>query len=181
MPEKEPIPVETLRQLLRYNPDTGELFWLERTPRLSASERARVIFNKRFAGASALTADDNHGYFCGTILGKSYKAHRVCWALYYGQWPDGHIDHINHIRSDNRIINLRTIAQSDNQKNLKKSKANTSGVTGVYWDGWTYQWVVRFMVNGSNRNLGRFDRFEDAVIVRKKAEMEHGYHKNHGC
>ena len=180
MPNKNLIPIETLRQLLRYDRETGKLYWLERQNGICATDKARTIFNKRFAGEEAFTAKDNHGYFCGTVLGASMKAHRVAWALHYGEWPKAHIDHINHNRSDNYIKNLREVSQEENQRNQRKSKANTSGVTGVYWERWTDRWVVRFQIDGAQCNLGRFDDFDAAVAVRKKAERQHGYHQNHG-
>jgi hypothetical protein len=174
------IDIETLRQLIRYDPETGKLYWLERHVGVCATDKARVIFNKRFAGKEALTAEDQYGYLCGTVLGASMKAHRVAWALHYGAWPEGHIDHINHNRNDNCIKNLREVSQVENQRNQRKSKVNTSGVTGVYWDLWARQWAVRFKIDGVNCNLGRFDDFEAAVAVRKKAEQKYGYHQNHG-
>jgi hypothetical protein len=180
MINKNLIPVETLRQLLRHDPETGKLYWLERHNGACATDKARIIFNKRFAGEEAFTAKDGYGYFCGTVLGSSMKAHRVVWALHYGAWPKEHIDHINHNRSDNCIKNLREVLQEENQRNQRKSKANTSGVTGVYWDRWTSQWVVRFKINGVQCNLGRFDDFDAAVAVRKNAERQRGYHQNHG-
>lgn len=180
MLDKNLIPVETLRQLLRYEPETGKIFWLYRRPGIGATDKARVIFNKRFAGKEALTAVCNHGYRFGSVLCNKMKAHRVAMALHYGVWPDGHVDHINHDRSDNRIQNLRSVSPLENQRNQRKSKANTSGVTGVYWDKFNNKWVVRLRANGLQLNLGRFDDFEEAVAARKKAERQHGYHPNHG-
>lgn len=70
--------------------------------------------------------------------------HRLVWMLFNG--PIDHnlvVDHINGIMTDNRIINLRAVTQATNSRNMSKSVANTSGVTGVCLhreDYWKAQW-----------------------------------------
>lgn len=74
------------------------------------------------------------GYIRVMLDGKGYLAHRIIWEMHNGQIPNGmQIDHINHIRNDNRIENLRLVSNQDNQKNTKRSGNNKSGVTGVCW------------------------------------------------
>ncbi|MDA6380520.1 HNH endonuclease signature motif containing protein [Escherichia coli] len=68
------------------------------------------------------------------INGKAYPAHRLAWLIVYGTMPDGFIDHINRVRTDNRISNLRLVTHSENMQNRKIQKNNKSGYRGVSWD-----------------------------------------------
>lgn len=163
--------IHVLRQLLRYDPRTGLLFWKER--------KSCPQFSARYAGKEALTSV-RHGYRYGEIFNKPVSAHRVAFTIYYGKHPNGEIDHINGDRSDNRISNLRDVTRTINARNMKKSVANKSGVTGVSFYKASAKWQSRIMANGKYLHLGYFDNFEDAVSARKKAEETFGYHPNHG-
>jgi hypothetical protein len=110
-------------------------------------------------------------------------SHRVAWFIHYGSWPNGVVDHENHIGRDNRIVNLRDVTHANNLRNAKRSKANKSGVTGVHWNKAAGKWHVS--IGGSDRGksviyLGLFSDIEEAKAARKKAEEELGYHANHG-
>lgn len=185
MATKADITPELLRQLLRYEPETGKLFWKPRSPfhfvsenRLSKEARADV-FNKQNAGKMAFY-DAGKGYMATKIMGVSLKAHRVAWAIYYGEWPDGQIDHINHNRSDNSIGNLRVVSNAENQRNGGMRSDNKSGVCGVIWSSDRNKWRARITVNGKIKNLGCFTLLADAVGARKAAEASYGFHPNHG-
>lgn len=170
---------ETLRKLLRYNPQTGALTWLERSASMFKTERAWNTWNARFAGKPALTSD-SRGYRIGSIFTRSYFAHRVAYAIYHGEWPDDQIDHINGKRSDNRIANLRAVTRQENARNMKRPKDNKSGVMGVSWCNYTQKWKATINVRGRYITLGRFDCFLAASMVRRKAETNYGFHVNHG-
>src|SRR3546814_6128350 len=60
-------------------------------------------FNNKHAGKPALVAPSRAGHLCGHVKGIPLLAHRVAWAIHYGEWPNGQIDHINGDPSDNRI------------------------------------------------------------------------------
>lgn len=169
---------EDLHDILRYDALTGLLFWRERHIDLFPSETAWKIFNSRFAGTKALNAVSRFGYKYGCIFYKKYYSHRVIWAMEYGEWPE-YIDHINGIRTDNRINNLRNVTVKQNQRNQKKRADNKSGHTGVSWDLSRNKWMAHICDNGF-KNLGRFDNISDAIDARKNAEKKLGYHKNHG-
>ena len=115
------------------------------------------------------------------MLGKSYRAHRLAFLYMLGRLPDGEVDHINHIKDDNRWENLRDVTKQDNCKNLGLSKANTSGVTGVHFFKRDKKWRASITVDGKIINLGHYDGFDEACKVRKRAEIEHNYHSNHGA
>ena len=84
-----------------YNPSSGDFHWRWRQGR----ERTTLTWNSRFAfkKCSSINSD---GYLMIMINGKAYPAHRLAWLIVYGTMPDGFIDHINRVRTDNRISNL---------------------------------------------------------------------------
>lgn len=171
-------PIDLLRQLLRYEPDTGRLIWLPRDESLHSHAKQ---WNGRMAGKPAMTSPDAAGYLKGCIFNAAYMAHRVAWAIHYGKEPSEEIDHINGNKQDNRILNLRVVGRRDNMKNRLKQKNNQSGVTGVSWSGAADGWVSNIGVRGNQLHIGTYSKFEDAVKARKAAELRLGYHQNHGA
>lgn len=166
--------VDELRKLLAYNPDTGELTWLPR-------KNVRKCWNRRYAGHPALACVHSDGYRKGRLHRKLLRAHRVAWAIHHGRWPALDLDHINGDRSDNRISNLRQVTRSENQRNMRLPSDNKSGVIGVYWSTARQKWVAEIRdADGKKKHLGVFEDLKAAADVRKAAEAEHGYHKNHG-
>lgn len=148
--------------------DSGELLW-NLSPRASKKRGDAAGYIERF------------GYKKVQYKMKCYMAHRIIWEMHNGPIPDGmEIDHINHVRDDNRIENLRLVTHSDNQKNQKQHKTNTSGVTGVHWSKHRRKWVAKITINGKHFNLGGFDSKELAISARKNAEKWTGFHENHG-
>ena len=164
--------IELMRQLLACNPETGLLTWL---PRKGGARG----WNARHSGKAAFTAYDGNGYRHGTIFDRKFKAHRVIWALHYGEWPES-IDHINGIRDDNRVANLRSVTQKENTRNQKIRSNNTSGVMGVCWDKQACKWRAQITAGGRNISIGVFTDFDDAVAARNAADIKHGFHANHG-
>jgi len=98
----------------------------------------------------------------------------------HDEWPQDEIDHINGIRTDNRLVNLRSVTHRENQKNIKRSTCNTSGRVGVRWEGHRSKWRSAIKVDGREKHLGSFDSFAEASAARKAAEIKYGFHKNHG-
>lgn len=142
--------------------------------------RAAATWNTRYANKEAFTALNTSGYKSGNLLGKRYLAHRVIWLLCHKDWPEGTLDHINGIRTDNRLSNLRLATLSENAQNRKTPSVNTSGVMGVYWYKKFRKWVSMIRIAGKLTYLGAYDDFEEAVAARKEAELANGYHPNHG-
>lgn len=175
---------ELLRQLLRYEPDTGKLYWRSRPvsffkDRYRSAEGCAANWNSRWAGKEAFTARMRHGHLQGRVEYRAYLAHRVAWAIHYGEWPKGEIDHINHDAGDNRIANLRDVTHAQNMQNQSFRRNNSSGITGVIRMG--DKWVARLRHGGRFLYLGRFACVEDAVAARKAAEVRLGFHANHGA
>jgi len=104
----------------------------------------------------------------------------VLWALTYNEWPEFDIDHINGIRHDNRIENLRAVSRSENLKNVRLRDENTSGFTGVYWAADRNKWRAEICSDGVKIKIGSFSTLEEAVRARAEANVRHGFHPNHG-
>jgi hypothetical protein len=155
-----------LRHLLHYDPQTGSFTWLD-CPR------------KHLTGQPP-------GYLCRgyrliQLDGRSYRAHRLAWLYFYGQWPPGQLDHKNLLRDDNRITNLRQATHTQNMQNVPLKSNNFSGVKGVHWDARNSKWMARIRTGGARLYLGLFDSLEDAAeAVRLKRIELHGTFANHG-
>ena len=152
---------EELRQLLRYEPDTGKLYWKERPLSMFSSSRIGNAWNAKHVGKEALIVDNN-GYRKGRIFGVEFMAHRVAWAVHCGAWPDGHIDHINGDCGDNRIDNIRDSTRSQNSSNRGYQSNNSSGYKGVHWCKRAQAWVSKIMVEGRAVYLGKYCDPKDA-------------------
>jgi hypothetical protein len=133
----------------------------------------------RNKGREAGILNDN-GYRIVSIDSKRFRAHRIIWLLFNGEMPSSDIDHINGIRDDNRIENLRVVSRSENLKNQKIRSDNKSGVIGVSWGRSNGKWCVRIKSVSKYLYLGSYTDFFEACCVRKSAELRLGYHKNHG-
>ena len=160
------ITQSSLQDMLRYDPETGIFTWEVR-----ASKRIRV---GDIAGTTT-----SHGYTAIKIKGKVYKAHRLAWLYMCGVWPVK-IDHINHIRDDNRWVNINNATIQDNSRNISLSKNNTSGHTGITWHEPNKKWRARIMINGKYKALGLYKNIKEAVAARAAANVEFGFHPNHG-
>lgn len=186
MADKELIPIDVLRKLIRYEPDTGLLFWNERPAGMFTSsgklsqEVVAKRWNSRCAGKPACNSVSDNGRKVGPVLGRMQKAHRVAYAIYHGRWPDGEVDHINGDPGDNRAVNLRDVSHGTNGRNQKTPRDNQSGRIGVSWYGPTKSWHARIVVGNRTKHLGYYASFEDACAARARAEAMYGYHPNHG-
>lgn len=164
------ITVEELKSLIRYEPETGKLYWLHRPGKVGN-------WNAKYAGKEAFTAESG-GYRVGAIFGKNHYAHRVAWAIFHGCKP-AVIDHINGDRSDNRISNLRSVSAFENARNSARKSSNRSGHTGVSWCSAVNKWRATIQLDGKAKHLGVFQRMEDAIAARLEAQSGI-FHENHG-
>lgn len=178
--------IEYLRKIIVYDPDTGLLFWRERNSSMfrevtgRGRDHSANIWNSANAGKEALRAINGQGYKVGNIDGSMYRSHRVAYALHHGFDPVDQIDHINGDRKDNRISNLRMVTNSQNGKNQKLRKTNTSGYNGVSFCKIRKMWVARAVVDGVDCRIGYFAKKEDANLARLKFNKGNGFHGNHG-
>ena len=122
---------------------------------------------------------NGNGYVCTDIKAKLYSVHRLIFLYHHGYMPT-QTDHINGIRVDNRISNLRDVSVSENNRNQKIPRNNTSGHIGVYWNKKLKKWYSQIWVNDKKIHLGYFKDFDGAVVTRKQPEKKYGFHENHG-
>ena len=118
------------------------------------------------------------GYRRIKINGRLYYTSRIIWFFVQGEWPDC-IDHVNHLKTDNRIVNLRNVTHAENHRNRSKRSDNTSGVAGVHWHKATSKWQSLIQVNSKQIHLGYFSNIADAITARAAAKVEFGFHQNH--
>lgn len=157
------IEAARLRELLDYNQETGIFTWKVR--------RAAVK-----AGAQA-NSKNQKGYIGICVDKKHYKAHRVAWLFVYGSWPDGEIDHINGVKDDNRISNLRAVPKSLNQQNQRQARSDSSsGLLGVSWYSAGNKWKADIRVDGKKKHLGYFHCKDTAhqAYLSAKRQMHEG-------
>lgn len=175
-------PQSLLNQLLRYERETGKLFWLERGPEwfdggVYGAERKARCWNERNALREAFTATNAAGYKKGIVLGFSLLAHRVIWKMVTGQDPD-QVDHLDGVRSNNRWANLRDVDQSQNQRNACIRADNKSGASGVMMR--RGKWFVQIWGEKGRVRTRSFESFDAAVTARDKLASKYGYSKRHG-
>ena len=175
------IAIETLNEILICDSEAGTLLWRERPLRLCFDQRIWKAWNTKHAGKPALTISGaSGGYLQGCIFRKRFMAHRVVWALHYNEWPVDQLDHINGVRTDNRICNLRLATPLMNSRNRAKNLNNSSGAIGVHWNKRVGKWSAMIGNNNKLKHIGYFDNKGDATSARANAEKELGYHPNHG-
>lgn len=174
------LPPAVLLHLLRFDDSTGKLYWLWRDRGFFRTDRDYKRWNNRHPETEAFVDEDKDGYFRGHIFNSIFIAHRVIWAMKTGVWPTIQIDHINHDRSDNRIENLREANNQENNQNQTLRSTNTSGVCGVFWNRDSKKWQASITVSGHTKYLGIYKLFDDAVMARRAANIEYGFHHNHG-
>ena len=150
-----------LKELLHYNADTGVFTWL-------VASRSRKV--------GQVAGSDNKGYRLIKIKGKSYRAHRLAWLYVHGKLPDNDIDHINGVRDDNRIANMRDVTNSVNGQNRKlANKGSVTGLLGVSKSRKGFKSQIR--LEGKQVYLGTYLTPEQAYAVSLAARR----HMHAGC
>lgn len=156
--DKNMLTQSRLKELLSYDPETG-LF-------------IRLFTITRHKAGSISGSPQNKGYVQIMIDTRNYLAHRLAWLYVYGEFPKGQIDHINRIKTDNRIVNLRDVDNSINQLNNGVRKHNSSGVTGVMKDTRSNKWVVQLIFDNKRHYLGSYKTIDEAKLARETKEKE---------
>lgn len=183
MPKQPPPTSCELQRLLTYDRATGKLLWRERPVELfhhcGDPQRIANSWNSVWAGKEAGNLN-REGYVLVTVYAVHYRAQRLIWCMVYGEWPSGQIDHLNGIRNDNRLANLADVSHSVNQRNMRKSRANTSGVTGVYWCKHTGMWRAEISIRHGRIRLGRYASLDEAAAAVAAKRSELGFSDRHG-
>src|SRR5947209_1142023 len=106
---KNSITAERVRELLNYDHETG-IF------------TRKLVTNGRCKLGEVVGTDNGKGHLKMMLDREAYFAHRIAWLYIYGEWPDLIIDHINGVKNDNRIVNLKQVTCSVNSQNIKKAR-----------------------------------------------------------
>lgn len=162
---------DRLNALLRYEPETGLFFW--------RVKRSNFVNAGDAAGYCMRDKNKRTGYIHIGVDSKSLLAHRIAWLLTAGEWPDGSLDHIDQDGTNNSLCNLRIVSNTENCRNKRQCKRNTSGATGVYRHA-SGRWRARIRIGRRLVSLGCFTDIDAAIDARKSAEILYGFHSNHG-
>ena len=149
-----------LKSYLSYNSDTGLFTWL-----VSLSNRTKI---GKIAGSIYL-----NGYVYVGLLGKQHRAHRLAWFYVNGTWPKDQIDHINRVKHDNRISNLR---ESTCRKNARNRSDNFNKEVGVGHDKTSDRYIAKIRMNNKLIHLGVFEDLQSAIQARKEAEIRYNFY-----
>ena len=155
-----------IKDNLRYDPQTGLLWWTK----LGTSSGPRRDLNYP-AGRN------KDGYLMIDLNTNNIKSttrlHRVAWFLHYDVWPKKYLDHINNVRDDNRIVNLREATSFENQGNQKVREGGSSRYKGVSWNKKSCKWVAQIRKNSKVIHLGYYHNEEEAALTYNKAALEY--------
>ena len=168
MAKTESLSQERLKEVLHYDAESGIFTWAIDRPMAPKAPKGKI------AGII-----NSHGYLVICVDGVRHHAHRLAWLYVHGNRPM-EIDHQNHSRTDNRLINLRATDRSGNGRNISKPIDNKSGVVGVSWTKRLGKRYDKWEVRACGKFLGYFDDFFEAVCKRKSAELKLNFHPNHG-
>ena len=149
-----------LKEVLNYNPETGVFNWVNR--------------KQKVAGYIKI-----NGYRGITVDNKTYAAHTLAWIYVYNKVPSM-LDHIDHNRDNNAILNLREVDCTTNSKNMKQNKNNKTGIVGVSWNNKLMKWAADITVNRRTVKLGCFTDIYLAIKARADAEIKYNFHPSHG-
>ena len=173
--------IEWLRDTYIYDTETGSVLYKE-----TYGTRGRR-HKRSLTVVGWIKRDKKTGYSCracrfyyddGTY--KHTNVSRVAWAMSKGEWPKGELDHIDGDPFNNKISNLRDVEHITNGRNQRTPTNNSSGVCGVYFDRRRGCYFASIKVNYKNMYLGSYQTLEEAAKARKKAEIDYGFHENHG-
>lgn len=156
------LTVERLREVLAYDQETG-------------------LFTRRVRTANCVKVGDvagslhRKGYIRINVDGRRYFAHRLAWLYVNGEWPPAEIDHINGVKDDNRIVNLRLATRIENMQNERVSRSNNkAGYLGVFLHS-CGKFSAKICIDGKNKHLGMFPTPESAheAYLEAKRQLHH--------
>jgi len=152
------LTAEYLRSILDYNPQTGVF--------------TRKVGRRRAKKGDIAGTITSSGYRNIKVDGRCYRAHRLAWLYYYGEWPKGPLDHKDRDRANNAISNLREYVPGEIQQNSTRS-LGSSKYRGVYWNKRANKWQAQISVNKKIIYLGLFDDELTAANAYREAKAKY--------
>lgn len=146
-----------MKARLILNRESGSLTWIKSRYKSRIGKEAGCLCPDGYVTIK-INENNKHNYF---------KAHRLAWLLEYKKWPQKKIDHINGIRNDNRIANLREVTPRENNQNTKKHRDGK--LVGACFNKENKKWRSVIQINKKNIHLGYFETELDAHREYNKA------------
>ena len=178
--EKSTCDIRLLRESISYDPVSGVCIWKERPKSHFNDDRARSVFNScrvgKPVGSKYTWKSTGKAYIRFQFFGKSFAIHRAIWAIQTGEWPNV-IDHIDGDGLNNVWENLRNTNHQGNAKNAKRYKSRDLPC-GIHRRKDKFRAMI--FIDGKHYHLGFFDTIDAALLARKTAESNNGFHENHG-
>lgn len=165
---KEDLTQDLISKVLRYDPILGTFIWISNLHSKSVIPGSRAGYLKK------------SGYRGISLFGRTYAEHHLAWFTYYGVWPSGQLDHIDQVRSNNSISNLREVTVAENARNRSRNPNSKLGEHGIWFNKRTFKYVAEISLNGKKVYQKSFDNIDDAITERKAKSIELGFHENHG-
>ena len=166
------LTAERVREIFSYDPDTGILTWKDPSK-----------FSNRKAGTAAGYKAHN-GYMQLKVDYRLYLAHRLVWLYVHGEWPVNDIDHINGVRDDNRVANLRDVSRQVNLQNQRKAShgpirnPSNTGLLGTYFNKRRRSFIAHISnpITGKYEYLGGYATAEEAhdAYIKAKRRLHAG-------
>ena len=166
---QEQFDCEVMQELEQAQHDIALLDLLRKT--LSYDSSTGLFTRLRHGAGKVAGTVDSHGYIQISIGGKTYRAHRLVWLYVHGVFPQNDLDHINGVRHDNRLSNLRDVTRSVNLQNKRVQSNSVTGVKGISPSGRGF--VARIKApNQPQMYLGKFKTADEAQAAYVKASQE---------
>ena len=166
---KEDLTPEIVDTVLKYDPITGHFTWC------SKHHSKRVV-----VGSRAGSVHKASGYREIALFGRTYKEHILAWFVYYRCWPEGEVDHVDHIRDHNGIANLEQKSHAANARNKARLRNTVSGMQGIWFNKKRDRWVAEITMDGKKVYQKSFRYQSEALEARRLELIRLGFHENHG-
>lgn len=139
------------------------------------------IYKKTDDGLQRVGRTTSDGYRFVLIDGRYRAEHRLIWLLAHGEWPKQSVDHVNRVKDDNRLCNLRLATRSQNAMNQTVQRRSASGLKGVSRTR-TNRWTAGIGYARKRFGLGSYKTAKLAsAAYAAAAEILHGSFACHDC